>query len=529
MPATEGVDPFLPDDGPQVVPPQFEGHLQSLLAIDAAAAGRGLLNADPDPVVRRVPLLGRIGLVTLPALTVEMLRVAQHAQAVRIEHGGDDRTRLRVGSVDVPLEPDGSFWLHFSPRYADRLVSAEEVLAGKANAKLKDTLVLVGVSGLGLVEWKTSPLGEPLPGVEVHAQILEQIFEQRFLLRPATARWLEAALLALAGLLLLVSVPRIRAWASTVLLVALLGALAAAGIFAFRTGWLLDVATPAMGALLVFGAMLAATLTEAQRQRQLLRAAQAKAVAELEVAQRIQSGMLPNPRIAFAEETRFRLDARVEPARTVGGDFYDCFLLDDRRLFFAVADVSGKGLPASLFMALSKSLLQSTALREQHDPGRILSRANVEISRDNPESLFITACAGILDADSGELLLANAGHEPAFLHEADGAIVRLEPTGEPPLCILEGFEYTTSRRVLRPGEWLCVVTDGVTEAMNERSELYGAERLVKLLAAQRAQASPAAILAALRDDVRRFVGETEQSDDLTVLCLGWSGPGSTER
>ena len=128
--------------------------------------------------------------------------------------------------------------------------------------------------------------------------------------------------------------------------------------------------------------------------------------------------------------------------------------------------------------------------------------------------------------DSGELRLANAGHEPAFLRTADGAIVRLEPSGEPPLCILDGFEYTTVRRQLKAGEWICAVTDGVTEAMNKDGELYGAERLIALLATQRAESAPAAILAALRDDVRKFVGDTEPSDDLTVLCLRWSGPAA---
>lgn len=528
-------DPRFPDP-PQAVPlyvrgghelslPRFEGHLQSRPEIDRAAAGHGLLNADAaDPVIRRVPLLARIGSVTVPALTIEMLRAAQRMQALRIEHGGDGRARLRVGKVDVPIEPDGSFWIHFSPRHADRLVSAEEVLSGKAAAKLKDSLVLVGVTGLGLVESKTSPLGEPLPGVEVHAQILEQVLEQRFLLRPQDARWVEAALLALAGALLLVCVPRLRAWLSMLVLIAVLLALAATGALAFRAGWLVDVATPALGALLVFGAVIASSLAEAQRQRQLLRVAQAKTAAELEVAQRIQVGMLPNPRVAFAQETRFRLDARVEPARTVGGDFYDCFLVDARRLFFVVADVSGKGLPASLFMALSKSLLQSIALRELDDPGRILSRANTEIARGNPESLFITALAGILDLDSGALALCNAGHEPPVLRRIDGRLERTESAGEPPLCIVEGIQYTTARHSLERGEWLCVVTDGVTEAMNARAEFYGAERLQEVLARQRDAASPAAVLAAVRDDVRRFVGATEQSDDLTLLCLRWNGP-----
>ena len=104
-----------------------------------AAAGHGLINADDvAPIIRSVPLIGRVGSVTVPALSIEMLRTAQRAQALRVEYGGDDRARLRVGEIDVPLEPDGSFWVHFSPRYADRVVSAEDVLSGKAAALLKD-------------------------------------------------------------------------------------------------------------------------------------------------------------------------------------------------------------------------------------------------------------------------------------------------------------------------------------------------------------------------------------------------------
>ena len=519
--------PLYVRGGPEPALAKFEGHLQSRQEIDRAAAGHGLINADDvAPVIRSVPLIARIGSVTVPALTIEMLRTAQRLQALRVEYGGDSRARLRVGEFDVPLEPDGSFWIHFSPRYADRVVSAEDVLSGKAVAQLKDSFVFVGVTGLGLIEWRSSPLGENIPGVEVHAQMLEQMVEQRFVLRPAGARWIEAALLIVAGAVLLLCVPRLRAWMSTLALLAVLAALAATGGFAFQAGSLLDVATPALAALLVFGSMLAGTLTEAQRQRQLLRVAQAKAAAELDIAQRIQIGMLPNPRVVFAQETRFRLDARIEPARTVGGDFYDCFMVDAQRLFFVIGDVSGKGLPASLFMALSKSLLKSVALREPDDVGRILSRANTEIARENPESLFTTAFAGLLNLDTGHLSLSSAGHEPPFLRKADGALVRIEPAGEPPLCIVGDFQYTTAQMSLSPGEWLCFFTDGVSEAMNARGELYGAERLQQVLAGQREEASPAAVLTDVRDDVRRYVGDTEQSDDLTMLCLRWNGPGA---
>jgi len=206
----------------------------------------------------------------------------------------------------------------------------------------------------------------------------------------------------------------------------------------------------------------------------------------------------------------------------VGGDFYDCFMLDRQRLFFIVADVSGKGLPASLFMALSKTLLKSAA-RRVDDIGGLMARANTEVSRENPESLFITAFAGILDAESGQLQYCNAGHEPPFARVPGSSVERLVHEGGPPLCVIDDYPYPTAQRSLRPGEWICVVTDGVTEAMNPAGELYGAARLQAVLAVLPDTTQPPAMLAAVRADVSRFVGAAEPSDDLTLLCLRWRG------
>ncbi|HSA90356.1 MAG TPA: CHASE2 domain-containing protein [Burkholderiales bacterium] len=497
---------------------RFVAHLQSRPEIDRAAAGRGLISVDTaDRVIRRVPLVARVGEVTVPALSVEMLRVAAGVPILGIDERGGERVALVLGDVAIPVQSDGTFRPYFGPHDQARFVSAGDVLSGAAGAELlRDKLVLVGVTGLGLLDFQATPLGERIPGVEIHAQILEQVFDRTYLHRPTGAALIEAGLLLAAGLALVALVPRVRAHWSVSLLALVLALFAAVGLAAFKAGRVIDVAGPALGALAVFGALLAATLAEADRQRRLLREAQARVAGELEAARRIQMGLLPAPRVRFAGEARFSLDARLEPARVVGGDFYDCFMLDAHRLFFTVADVSGKGLPASLFMALSKSLLKSIALRSGADPGAILAQASAEIARDNAESFFVTVFAGILDARSGTLEFCNAGHEPPYLCRPGRAPERLEHPGGPPLCVIEGFAYASARRRLAPGESLCVITDGVTDAMDPSGSFYGRERLTDLL---RKAGDPASTLNVVRDDVRRFTGSTEQADDLTLLCV----------
>jgi serine phosphatase RsbU (regulator of sigma subunit) len=169
-------------------------------------------------------------------------------------------------------------------------------------------------------------------------------------------------------------------------------------------------------------------------------------------------------------------------------------------------------------MALSKSLLKSIALRGARDPAAIFNQANAEISRDNPEALFVTAFAGILDARSGRLVFCSAGHEPPVACQPNGQPQRLMDSGGPPLCVMRDFVYASSTVDLAHGAWLCAVTDGVTEAMNPRRELYGSARLLEVLAAL-ASATPRQIVTAVRDDVRRFAAAAEQSDDLTLICV----------
>jgi adenylate cyclase len=210
----------------------------------------------------------------------------------------------------------------------------------------------------------------------------------------------------------------------------------------------------------------------------------------------------------------------MEPALEVGGDLYDFYKLDDRRLFFMLGDVSGKGLPASIFMAVSKALCKSTMLRAgDADLGTLMARMNAEVSRDNPGALFITVFAGLLDLDSGELHYCNAGQDnPWVVHARDGRVTRLAEGGGPPLCVAEDFDYGVGRRTLQRGDIVCIVSDGITEAQNGRNALYGTARVEGAMCGR---TSAREVLEAIRGDVRTFVGDSAQSDDMTVLAVRW--------
>ena len=241
--------------------------------------------------------------------------------------------------------------------------------------------------------------------------------------------------------------------------------------------------------MLLFGALLVLTLAEATRQKkslerlvQMQREQSARIAGELEAARRIQTATLPRADLLQGDR-RIDIAATMIPARETGGDLYDFFRLDDRRLFFLVGDVAGKGLSASIFMAVSKALYKSATLRAPDaDVGALMSAANAEVSRDNPEMLFVTAFAGILDLDTGELDYCNAGHEnPYLIHPTDATVRRIDDGDGPPLCAVGDFEYRGGRRAMRPGELLCVISDGVTEAQDRTGALYGSARVAAIL------------------------------------------------
>jgi len=508
--------------------------LASLQPLQIAASGQGLLSADLEyGVVRRVPMVSRVRDTLIPSFTLELLRVATGSTKVELQARNGEVDAMRVGDVRIPTLPSGEIWVHFSRQIADRYISALDVMTGKADPDLfKHKIVIVALTGMGLMDYKTTPLGDYVPGVDAHAQMIESFFDNRHLTRPQWMPLAEALVLAVLAGALIRSVPAMPRHAAAFLLLVMLVAVCVFGFAAFFWyGLLVDSASLMVGLVVLFASLFAAALAQADHERRLserslhhARETAARVAGELEGARRIQMGILPRADESFPSETRFELAATVEPARTVGGDLYDFFMLDADRLFIQIADVSGKGIPASLFMSITKVLTKSVALRSGSTDIQPLTQANVEISRDNPESLFVTAYAAVLDVATGELRYWTAGHDTPYLRSAKGVSQLDRSESGPPLCVLVDYEYPEQRFVLEPGTVMVLFTDGVTEAQNAKEELYGKERLEACLEALPPAPSAADTMAAIQRDVARFVGGAPATDDLTLLVLRWPGP-----
>ena len=242
---------------------------------------------------------------------------------------------------------------------------------------------------------------------------------------------------------------------------------------------------------------------------------------ELALATRIQADMLPNKFPAFPDRQEFHVFASMTPAKEVGGDFYDFFFVDDDRLALVMADVSGKGIPAAMFMMMAKNMIQNQAMAG-HSPQEVLGTVNQLICENNKEEMFVTVWFGILDLASGILTAANAGHEYPVIKTPDGPFEVFKDKHGFVLGTMEGIRYKEYELHLEPGAKLFVYTDGLSEAQNSEEELFGRNRIVQALNSAMDE-PPEGLLRAVDEAVGEFVGDAEQFDDLTMLCVEYSG------
>jgi len=527
-----------PDAGARMT--RLSGVLANVEVLDASASGHGAISIGPaEAVVRRVPLVMRVGEQVVPALAVELLRVSHAAPSMSLYVDGANVEGVGVGDDVARTEADGWLRLHYAPLDRSRFVSAVDVLGDTADkrrikARINGNLVLLGSSGLALGDTHATPVSASTPGIEIQAQLLENIKEHSWLVRPRWAMTAELALFIALGLVLIAATPLLRPGRGALLATGCIALPLIAGMSLFAARRLvLDAATPTLALLLLYLALLVLTLAESAQQRKRLEQAvqrqreeAARVAGELDAARRIQQGFLPRVE-SLRGDARVDVAVSMTPARETGGDLYDFFRLDDKRLFFMVGDVAGKGLSASVFMAVSKALCKSARLRTPDAAiGDWMRAVNDEISRDNPEMLFVAAFAGVLDLDLGELAYCNAGHEnPYVLAPATSAPARLADGGGPPLCTVDRFDYRGAHRRLGRGDLVCVLTDGVVDARRADGEAYGRGRLEAVLSRLAAEGTSAqGVVHALGTDVAGFAAEAEPADDVTILVLRWLGP-----
>jgi sigma-B regulation protein RsbU (phosphoserine phosphatase) len=248
--------------------------------------------------------------------------------------------------------------------------------------------------------------------------------------------------------------------------------------------------------------------------------------ADLDLAANIQTGMIPHRFPAYPDRTEVDLYASMEAAKEVGGDFYDFYLVDDNHLAVTMADVSGKGTGAALFMVIAKTMLKDFVLGTNCESlGELVGRVNEQLRQENTERMFVTAFIGILDLRTGTFEYVNAGHNPPLVYRAgEDRFSFLAVARNFVLGGRKGIVYQKQETALSPGDVLFLYTDGVTEALNEKEELYGEERLSETLNRINAsEISAREILEAVRADVALHVGEAEQTDDITMLSLVYRG------
>lgn len=511
------------------LPPKLESwpaELAAIPEIEDAALGHGLVNVRPDGdgVTRAVPLLLRAG---GKARTGFALEAARHALGVdRIESAA---TSVRVGDRRVPVDEQGRMRLHFGEFPANRIISAADILGNSPALKVDEfagKTVVIGLAADGSSDIAATPIKAEEWGPLVQAQAVDTLLRGGWLQRPAWTNWVEwlaSAMIVLMALgIALFGRPYRVAFALSLLAIPLFCWFAFSG-----EGLLIDPLRPILvggsAALGVASGLFALARADRERLRETLvqeRISAAATQGELQAARAIQLGMVPPREKLRNLDPRVDVDALLEPARSVGGDFYDAAMVDDDHLAVAIADVTGKGVPAALFMAMSKALTSSALSQVSRDPAVILASINDQLLRDHGDAMSVTMLLAVINLRSGEVRLACAGHDHPIILRPDGTASQIELEGGPPLSILP-FDYPAEKLKLERGNTLLLITDGVTEAQDARQELFGSERI--LMSGKLSAGDASQTCRSVRDLVRDFEAGTEATDDLTVIAVRYLG------
>ena len=416
---------------------------------------------------------------------------------------------------------DSLFYIPYTGRPGDYYdgVSIARVIRGEVPADYwAGRIVLIGPYAAALQDAYFTPIdkGEQMYGVEIQANTIQSFLENTVKKEVPDAPQIAVIYILCAAAMLLFLYQRVLPASLSAGFAAALCLVFSINLYkaGFVTHPLWGSAAVAAAYVLAMAAHYAGTV----RERQALALEKERIGAELELANRIQASALPKE---FPSRKEFSVYASMTPAKMVGGDFYDFFMIDEEHLGLVIADVSGKGVPAALFMMVSSALIRQTTAG-QYSPAKILQSVNRQICARNPEEMFVTVWLGILEIATGKLTAANAGHEYPMLKRTGESFELLKDRHGLVVGAMDGVPYIDYEVKLEPGAKLFVYTDGVSEAVNESLVQFGTDRILESLRSSE-EGTPREILEAVNHAVNEFAGDAPQFDDLTMMCVEYKG------
>ena len=454
-----------------------------------------------------------------------LLYVTPEGQRVYSMASQTARLYLERQGKTLTLPDTPHLYVPFSGRPGDFSdgVSIAWLAAGKIPPGYwKDKIVLIGPYAAALQDsyFTSIDKGTPMYGVEFQANVIQSMLEGNFKTEVDDLPQLIVLFLLIAAAGYLFLRFKLLLGGGVCLGLMLLGI--GAPWLLYKAGYVTHVLWLPVSALALYILAVAEHYVRAAKERQALALEKERISAELSLAARIQANSLPKVFPPFPERTEFDIYASMASAKEVGGDLYDFFLIDEDHLGLVIGDVSGKGVPASLFMMVATSLIRNAAMSGA-GAAAALQTVNAQICARNPEEMFVTVWLGILEISTGKLTAANAGHEYPALKAPHGRFEVIKDKHGFVLGGMDGMRYKEYQLQLEPGSKLFVYTDGLTEATNAGEELMGMDRVVAALQSCE-DGSPREIIQGMNQAVRQFVGAAPQFDDLTMLCVQYNGP-----
>jgi CHASE2 domain-containing sensor protein len=523
---------------PEDTAAQFEplgrpvGFTANLPLLQKAAASGGHLapDIDADGSIRRVPLIMRKDDEFHQSLALGVARMATGNfpifPSTPVQHGSPPHMYFpSIGFLGKPIELDYKMAVHVpyrGPQGSIQYISATDVMNTRLDKSvLANKVAFLGTSAAGLRDLRLTPMGVDYPGVEVHANLTAGLLDGTIKAQLPNRVEANAAVMVILGLALAILIPLLTPSAATALMLTVSSGFIVYVFYAWlNQNLILDMVATVVTMLGVFLFNAGYGFFTEWRTKRQMSVKLAAVKQEMEIGKRMQMSFLPTS--VPDTEGRVKLASMMVPAKEVGGDFYDYFIPEPGKLSMVIADVSGKGVSAALFMAISRTLLRRIK-KQFSDPAEMICELNDQLATDNENMMFVTTFYGELNYTTGVFTYVNAGHNPPVLIKADGTVEYFPLTKTMALAAMEGLPYMAEELQLTPGSTIIYYTDGVTEAQNAAGDLYGEDRLLKVMRALPIDVEMSQYTKAVLEDVRVFEKGAPQADDITCLAVRWMG------